>query len=120
MRHFHALMREPHAPCQPASGGQAGIVHQFKRIPSIIHAPIFGHGLCLMIPDNVKTKTLLEAHAPSARLALPPFPRKQEATLFSNSLLNSGRNKCRKESKNHETANLDRLECVRSVVRPAK
>ena len=75
------------------------MVHQFKRIPIFIDAPIFGHGLCLITPDNVKMKTLLEAHAPSARLALPPFPRKQDATLFSNSLLNSGRNKCRKESK---------------------
>ena len=99
MRHFHALMREPHAPCQPASGGREGIVHQFKRIASIIDGPMFGDGPCLMTPGNVKMKTLLEAHAPSARLALPPFPRKQDATLFSDSLLNSGRNKCRKESK---------------------
>jgi len=60
------------------------MVHQFKRIPSFIDAPILGHGLCLMTPDNVKMKTLLEAHAPSARLALPPFPRKQDCTALSN------------------------------------
>ncbi len=96
------------------------MVHQFTRIQSIIDAPTFGHGLCLMIPDNVKMKTLLEAHAPSVRLALPPFPRKQDATLFSNSLLNSGRNKCRKEFKYYETEITDCLECDRSLILPAK
>src|SRR5229473_1092272 len=90
MRHFHALMREPHAPCQPASGGPAGIVHQFKRIASIFDGPIFGHGLCLITADNVKLKTLLEAHAPSVRLALPPFPRKQDRAPLSNGPLNFG------------------------------
>ena len=96
------------------------MVHQFTRIQSIIDAPTFGHGLCLMIPDNVKMKTLLEAHAPSVRLALPPFPRKQDATLFSNSLLNSGRNKCRKEFTNHEPEIIDCLERDHSIILPAK
>src|SRR5260370_32632513 len=70
MRHFHALMREFHALGQPASGGPAATVHQFKRIPSILDDPMFGHGLCLMIPDNVKMKTPPGGHAPSSPLAL--------------------------------------------------
>jgi hypothetical protein len=87
MRHFHALMREPHASRQLASGGEAGIVNQFKRIPSFNDAPIFGHGLCLITPDNVKMKPLLEPHAASARLALPPFPRKQDRAALSTELI---------------------------------